>query len=101
VQLIAGNELRHFVAVVDDQVVGSRTTTRHYAYAVAFKGNAGWFATFHSQLEGANQALYFDSFRHLEKRVVDTIETRDRVPMGATWRPELSIGARQEVSYAE
>lgn len=89
--------LKHYVAVVDGKVVGSRTTTRHYAFAVAYKGAAGWFATFHSTRALADKAVAeFESFRHLEKRVVETIETRERVAMGAEWREDLRAVESEE-----
>jgi hypothetical protein len=76
--------VRHFVAVKDGVVVGSRSTRRPYQYAMLHRGAAGWFATFHQDRRGAQRALrFFVGCR--QKELVLTVETDERMPVGRVW----------------
>lgn len=77
--------VRHFVAVKNGTVVGSRSTRTPYRWVVLHRGAAGWFATFHRKRDGADRAL--DLFNSCpEKELKRTIETEERIPVGRVWQ---------------
>src|SRR5215213_9101315 len=75
--------VRHFVAVKDGVVVGSRSTLRTYRFAVLHQGADGWFATFHGDLEGARVGLQMMQGHFEPNEIIGTIETPERLAVGS------------------
>ena len=90
--------VRHFVAVKDGKVVGSRSTHHAYRWCVVWKllradpiKRLEWFATFHSQLRGAQLAHDQLFLNYPTRELLETRETAERVPVGEVWRDELEV----------
>lgn len=79
--------VRHYVAVKDGVVVGSRSTLTPYLWSVLVKGDAGWFCTFHRDLAGAELAMSYMSFERFQKELVEVMETKERLAVGAPFDP--------------
>lgn len=80
--------VRHFVAVKDGKVVGSRSVESdlRYPWAVLHCGARGYFATFHQEF--ARAAVSARRFFGGRGVVVRTLETRHRVEVGARFDQE-------------
>jgi hypothetical protein len=97
-----GVVIRHYVAVKDGVVIGSRSTTSRYLWTVAIKVAGGWFATFHRDLASAEMVRdhHYESF---EKALDEAIETPERVAVGAAFEkgPDEEEGDDEVYSHEQ
>lgn len=72
--------IRHFMVARNGKVIASRSTERHYPYAVVHEGAVGPFATFHQYEWHAERSAR--SYYGGKGVVTLTTETPRRLPVG-------------------